>query len=135
MGRRAEGLIDYIAERYRRVVEIGIGRCADVAAALASRGVSVFGTDVVRISHYEVEVFVDDVTMPRLSLYRGVDLVYSLRTPEELFSSIARLAQNLSADAIVKPLSSEYPEGWEMIRRGATRFFLMNGTRRRVPVL
>jgi uncharacterized UPF0146 family protein len=40
---------------------------------------------------------------------------------------MARLAKTISADVIMKPLSSEYPEGWKLMKNGDTTFFVLNG--------
>jgi uncharacterized protein len=123
--RRIEGLIDFIAERYNSAAEIGIGHFPDVALGLLRKGVNVFATDVMPYVHEGLGVFIDDVTSPDLSLYQGSDLIYSMRTPAELVPYIAGLAKSISADAIMKPLSSEYPEGWKLIRNGNTSFFIL----------
>lgn len=124
--RRVEGLIDFIAERYTNAAEIGIGLFPDVALALQKRGVKVFATDIRPYVHNGLDVFLDDITGPDLSLYDGIDVLYSMRTPAELFPYMTVLAKTISADAIVKPLSSEYPEGWKFIKNRNTAFFLLN---------
>jgi len=103
-----EGLADYIAGRYRKAAEIGIGRFPDVAYALLKRGIGVFATDIYPFVHDGLRVVEDDVTGPDVSLYADVDLIYSIRTPSELVPYIVKLAQVVHADLIVKPLSSEF---------------------------
>jgi uncharacterized UPF0146 family protein len=121
--RRVEDLAGYIAARYRRCAEIGIGHSPDIALALAARGAEVFATDIVPCSHEGVRVVVVDVTAPDVSLFEGVDLVYSMRPPPELVFYMDRLAKRLSASVIVKPLSSEFIEGRKLVRYGDTTFF------------
>lgn len=125
--KRIEGLIDFIAERYDNAAEIGVGHCPDVAIALRNRGLRVFATDIMPFLYEGVNVFVDDITSPNLSLYEGIDLIYSMRPPPELVPYMARLAKTISADVIMKPLSSEYPEGWKLMKNGDTTFFVLNG--------
>jgi len=125
--RRIGGLIDFVAERYGRAAEIGIGHFPDVALGLQKRGVNICATDIRPFVHQGLNVFLDDVTTPKLSFYQGIDLLYSMRPPAELVPYIAELAKTIGADAIVKPLSSEYPEGWRLVRRGATTFFIKKG--------
>ncbi len=122
--RRIGGLIDFIAERYGRAAEIGIGHFPDVALGLQKRGVNIFATDVMLFVHRGLKVHLDDVTSPNLFLYRRIDLLYAMRPPAELVPYIAKLARIIGADAIVKPLSSEYPEGWRLVRSRDTMFFL-----------
>lgn len=119
---RYQGLVDYISGTYNNVAEIGIGHCPDVAFALIKQGVKVFATDIRQFQYNGLSVILDDVTEPDFFLYASVDLIYSLRTPPELIPYIIRLAKVVSADVIVKPLTSDYV-GDKMIRNGNTTFF------------
>lgn len=119
---RYEGLVEYIARNYRNAAEIGIGHFPDVAYALLERGVKVFATDVKPYRYRGIKVIVDDVTRPDLSLYDSLELLYALRPPPELVPYIKQLARMVSADLIVKPLSSEYLSG-QFNRYGDTTFF------------
>ena len=123
MRNTCRGLIDYIALEYRCAAEVGVGHFPDVALALAKRGLHVFATDIKPFLHNGLKVIVDDVAEPDLSLYTGLDLIYSLRPPPELVPYMNRLARTLSADLIVKPMSSEYPGG-QLTRHGCSTFFL-----------
>ncbi len=123
--RRIKGLVDFIAERYQNTAEIGIGHFPYVACALIEKGVRVFATDIRLFQHDGIRVVIDDVTSPDLTLYGGVDVVYSMRPPPELVPYMRRLAETISADLIVKMLSSEYPEDFQLMRNGDTTFFYM----------
>jgi len=120
-------VVDYITDRYSYAAEIGIGHFPDVALALIERGVQVFATDIRPFQHNGVNVVVDDVTQPNLSLYAGVQLIYSLRPPPELVAYMERVAAAVSADLIVKPLASEHAGG-KLISRANTSFFLWDTT-------
>ncbi|MEW6214712.1 MAG: UPF0146 family protein [Nitrospirota bacterium] len=72
-----------------------------------------------------LKVVVDDITGPDLSIYAGLDLLYSLRPPPELIPYMVRLARMLPADLIVKPLASEHP-GRQLICHRNTTFYLWN---------
>jgi uncharacterized UPF0146 family protein len=120
---RYQGLVDYVSGRYRDSAEIGIGHIPDIAFALLKKGVKVFATDVITFQYNGIAVLLDDVTEPSFSLYASVDLIYALRPPPELVPYIIRLAKSVSADVIVKPLSSDYVGG-KMVRNGNTTFFL-----------
>jgi hypothetical protein len=123
MGYGGKALIDYIARRYACAAEIGVGHFPHVALALAGADVQVFATDIKTFRHKGLKVIVDDITQPDLSLYAGLNLIYSLRPPLELVPYMQRLARAVAADLIVKPLASEYPGG-ELTRKGNTTFFL-----------
>jgi len=121
--RRVEDLAGYIAGRYKRSAEIGIGHFPDLAFALRDRGVRVFGTDIFPFSYKGLRFFIDDITRPDISLFYDVDLIYSMRPPPEIVYYMDRLAKRLSASVIVKPLSSEFVEGRKIVRHENTTFF------------
>lgn len=123
MRNSCRGLVDYIAGAYGCAAEIGIGHFPDLALTLMDRGVQVFATDIKPFRHKGLKVVVDDITQPNLSLYTGVHLIYSLRPPLELVPYMEQLAKAVTADLIVKPLTSEYPGG-RLTRSGNTTFFL-----------
>lgn len=121
--RRIEDMAEYIAGRYRKSAEIGIGHFPDLAFALIDKGVEVFATDIIPFAYEGLRVVVDDVTMPDISLFHSVDLIYSMRPPPELVFHMEKLAERLSVDLIVRPLSSEFIDGREAVRHGDTTFF------------
>jgi uncharacterized protein len=121
--RRIEGIVEYIAGKYRSAAEIGIGHFPDVADALLNKGLKVFATDIQPFLHDGLEVVVDDITEPDIFLYSGTDVLYAMRTPTELVPFILRLAKTIHADLIVKPLSSEFLNG-QLISHGGEAFYL-----------
>jgi uncharacterized UPF0146 family protein len=124
--RRIDGLVNFAAGKYEKVAEIGIGHFPDVAFALKGRGLKVFATDIKPFKYEGLKVIVDDITDPDMSFYGGVDLIYSMRPPPELIPYLMRLAETVSADLIIKPLSSEYVERFSLMRNGDTTFFVRN---------
>jgi len=122
--RRVEGLTAFIAAGYRHAAEIGIGLFPDVAYALTERGLGVFATDIRPFHHDGIKVVIDDVTSPDMKLYKGIDLIYSMRPPPELVPYMKKLAMTISADLIVKMLSSDCVKGFRLMRNGSTMFFL-----------
>jgi uncharacterized UPF0146 family protein len=120
---RYQGLVEFIAYRYNRAVEIGIGHFPDVALLLSQNDVRVFATDIKAFQYRGVKVIMDDIMEPDLSLYGGLDLIYSLRPPPELVPYMIRLSHRLSTDLIIKPLSSEHCDG-QLVCYENTSFFL-----------
>ena len=105
--------------------KIGIGLFPDVALALVAAGVRVFATDIKPFQHEGLKTLLDDITQPNVSVYMGVEFIYSVRPPLELVPYMVHLGKAVSADLLVKPLASEYPGG-ELIRKANTTFFLWN---------
>jgi len=122
---RYKGLVDYIVSRYSHAVEIGVGHFPDIAFALLQKGMRVLATDIRPFEYSRLKVIMDNIIEPDFSLYIDADLIYSLRPPPELIPYMIRLAKIISADLIVKPLSSEHI-GEQLIRHENTTFFLWN---------
>jgi len=104
---------DAIADRlaaYERMVEVGVGRRPDVAAALADRGTTVTATDVhERKVPPGVAFAVDDVTAPDLSLYADADAIYALNCPPELHRPLRDVARAVGADCLFTTLGGDQP--------------------------
>lgn len=117
------GVLEYIAGVYLSAAEIGIGHFPDVGLALRKRGLRIVATDIHSFQYDGIEVYVDTILEPNLSLYSGVEVIYSIRPPIELVPYMKRLARMICADVIIKPLSSEYPDGM-LVGRGMSAFYL-----------
>jgi uncharacterized UPF0146 family protein len=129
--RGADDLAEFIAENYRgRVVEVGVGYFADVALGLQARGLDVVLTDKEERLLGSLRVEKDDIFSPRLELYRGASLLYSIRPPLELQLAMGLLAAKVGADVLVRPLMDEVTELQGFARRlvnyGEARFYLFS---------
>jgi hypothetical protein len=113
-------IASYIAENYRRVAEIGVGRNPAVARMLQERGVSVFCTDISPHSPGPDVTFVhDDVFSPAIGYYKDCDLIYSVRPHEEMVPALIRLARAIDCDLLVYHLGFEsFGNGGELIDCG-----------------
>jgi len=104
-----DGLAEYIREKYpagARVVEVGVGRCPDVALLLKDH-FDLVCTDVTDPGNPGLRFVRDDIFRPDRRLYSGAALVYSIRPPPDLQPSIAEVAAVAGADLIIRPFSSE----------------------------
>jgi uncharacterized UPF0146 family protein len=100
-------LVDRLA-RYDHLIEVGVGRRPDVAAALAARGRSVTATDVRGRDVPDGVRFVrDDVTDPEPAVYRGADAVYARNCPPELQAPLADVAREADAACLVTTLGTD----------------------------
>ena len=107
--RRNSDLLETLSD-YNRVVEVGIGRRTDVAAALADRGVDVTATDVHdRESPANVRFIRDDVVNPDLDLYADADAIYALNLPPELHRPALDIAREADADFLFTTLGGDQP--------------------------
>ena len=111
---------EYIKDRYRSAVEIGVGGNLVAARILRDAGVLVRCTDIRRIPADEgIPVAWDDIFSPDESLYGGADLLYSIRPGVEMVPPLIALAKRVGADLIVYHLGNEiYESGGEIIDCG-----------------
>ena len=100
---------DYIlnesAGREVKIAEIAVGRFPQIADELSGYdNITVIKTDILPADDTVIR---DDVTNPDLSLYRDMDIIYSIRPPSELQPHIADLAVKVGSQLIIKPLTNE----------------------------
>jgi hypothetical protein len=102
-------------DRYDRLVEVGVGRRPDVAAALAAAGASVTATDVHEFEVPDGVRFVrDDVVAASErsdpgDVYRA-DAIYALNLPPELHRPARDVARTVGADFLFTTLGYEVPD-------------------------
>ena len=125
--RGASDLAEFIRKNYSGlVVEVGAGYVPDVALRL--RGLDVAVTDKEERFLGGLHVEKDDIFSPRLELYEGASLIYSLRPPLELQIAMGDLARSVGADVLVRPLEDEVAQLPGFVRRlvnaGEARFYL-----------
>jgi uncharacterized UPF0146 family protein len=100
--------------RYDTLVEVGVGRRPDVAAALAAAGRSVTATDVRDFDVPDGVRFVRDDVVERSrqsdpgSLYH-VDAIYALNFPPELHRPAREVARRVGADFLFTTLGYDEP--------------------------
>ncbi len=136
-----ESFSDYIADNYshtRKIVEVGVGHRIDVAIQVKTRlpnaEVVVTDNDELWVRAHrtpKVKAVVDDVSNPRLALYEGAGLIYSLHPPVELVPNLVGLANLLGADLLVVPVTDEqevfHSSQWRRVtRQGRTLGWLLH---------
>ena len=114
-----DGLAEFILSRYpagARLVEVGVGRCPDVALLLKDT-FDLVCTDVTDPGTPGLRFVRDDICRPDARLYEGAALVYSIRPPPDLQVPIAAVAAAAGADLIIRPFSSEHVDLGRHYRR------------------
>jgi hypothetical protein len=129
MSHKFKILAEFLKENYgsaAKVVEVGVGSNRAVLEELRKSikgevvGVDIKGGGAVK----------DDVFSPSLEIYRGADVIYSIRPPPELYSALLDLAKRVKADLLIRPLSTDPPPaGMELVNYRGEFFYL----RRRLP--
>lgn len=123
---------EYIANRYRRAVEVGIGNNPEAARLVAAAGALMLCTDIrPGIRHDGLAVVADDLFEPDLRLYAGADLIYAVRPGVEMVPPLIALAGRIDSDLLVYHLGCEiYEDGGEVVDCGPV---LLHRYRRRGP--
>src|SRR5665647_453757 len=111
---------EYIAKNYNNTVEVGIGKNTEAIRILLDAGSRVRCTDVREVTLPEWLCFtIDDVFSPDISLYKGADVIYSIRPAIEMIPPLLALARTINCDLIVYHLGFEsYGNGGEIIDCG-----------------
>ncbi len=127
--RGAEDLAGYIGQNYTgRIVEVGAGHVPEVALLLLARGLEVVLTDREERLLGDLRVQKDDIFSPRMELYRGASLLYSIRPPLELQIAMGDVAARVGADILIRPLQDEVAElpgfARRLVNAGEARFYL-----------
>ncbi len=116
-------IAEYVSEFYSgKVVEVGIGYNWKVALRLKDLGFEVVATDLKPID-VPVEFYVDDVTDPKVEIYEGASLIYTIRPPPEIVPYVLRIAEVVKSDVIVRPFGNEFYDG-RLINYKGERFYL-----------
>jgi uncharacterized UPF0146 family protein len=109
---------------------VGAGYAAEVTLGLKARGLDVVLTDKEERLLGSLRVEKDDIFSPRLELYRGASLLYSIRPPLEMQLAMGLLALKLCADILIRPLQDEVAQLPGFARRlvnvGEARFYLFS---------
>jgi hypothetical protein len=127
--RGAEDLAEFIGQNYSgRIVEVGAGHMPAVALRLLARGREVVLTDREERLLGSVRIEEDDIFAPRMELYQGASLIYSIRPPLELQIAMGEVAARVGADILIRPLQDEVAElpgfARRLVNAGEARFYL-----------
>jgi uncharacterized UPF0146 family protein len=127
--RGAEDLAEFIGQNYSgRIVEVGAGYVPAVALQLLARGLEVVLTDKEERMLGSLRVEKDDIFAPRMALYQGASLIYSIRPPLELQIAMGDVAARVGADVLIRPLQDEVAElpgfARKLVNVGEARFYL-----------
>jgi uncharacterized protein len=126
-----EDFAEFVAENYssaKKIVEVGVGHRIDVAIDVKNR---LPNTEVVVTDQEEswirnhrllkVKAVIDDIVNPRLAVYAGAGLVYSIQPPVELVPSLVSLSSRIRADLFVVPIMDEQEafqtHGWRKVTK------------------
>lgn len=88
-----------------KVVEVGVGKFHEVACNLQRQ--SKMNIVITDIKPCHEGVIQDDITHPKLSIYNGASIIYSIRPPMELHQALMDLADAINATIIIKPLTGD----------------------------
>lgn len=119
---------EYIIKNYphaRKIVEVGVGKEFSVCEELKRnlKNTEILATDV----QASMGAVSDDASSPRMEMYKDADLIYSIRPPPELYEYIEKLAREIGADLLIRPLSSDFvkPRNAKLVNHGKASFYFI----------
>ncbi|MGA9099721.1 MAG: UPF0146 family protein [Methanotrichaceae archaeon] len=125
--RGAPELAEFILKNYSgKVVEVGAGFVNDVASRLMP--LDVISTDIKSYHIGGMRIEGDDIFCPRMEIYAGASLLYSIRPPLEMQLAMGMLAIKIGADVLIRPLGDEVADlpsfTRSLINIGEARFYV-----------
>lgn len=125
-------IVRWILENYpsaKKIVEVGVGRVPRVLRELRNRlpDCELVATEVREVPVPDgIKLVRDDITAPNSDVYRGADLLFSLRTPMELYPFLKETAMEVGSDLMVKPVSSEESPSWgKLVNYSGVAFYVL----------
>ena len=98
-------ILNEFQDKHVNIAEIGIGQFDKIANELSKKeNINLIKTD---IKPKDESIIKDDITNPNLDIYKDIDLIYSIRPPNELQPYIINLACKINCQLIIKPLTNE----------------------------
>jgi len=118
-------IASYIVTNYQKatkIIEIGIGNLPLIAVEIKKKLPTtlflvvdinqVMLEDIAR-RYPELVTVVDDVFSPNISIYQNASLIYSIRPPAEMLPAMLKIAKQVKADLIIRPVMDEHPHGFK----------------------
>ena len=91
--------------RKTKIAEIGAGKFQTISKNLSEDGnIDIIMTD---IDPANENIIKDDVFNPNMNIYKGADILFSIRPPAELQEAIMKIRDDVNATLIIKPLFNE----------------------------
>ena len=88
-----------------KIVEIGAGKFLTISKNLSeNENIDIIMTD---IDPANENIIKDDVFNPNMDIYKGTDILFSIRPPAELQEAIMKIRDDVNATLIIKPLFNE----------------------------
>ncbi|KZX15195.1 hypothetical protein MBCUT_16490 [Methanobrevibacter cuticularis] len=102
-------LLEGKSDTSQKVVEIGVGKLFDVSNYLNEynnlyNNLNFIMTDIAPAND---TVVYDDITNPKLNLYKDAKVIYSIRPPSELQPYLGKIIDKTGSILIIKPLFNE----------------------------
>lgn len=139
-----EDVVSFIIHNYSgasKIVEVGVGAFPFIASSVKKLlpNVKVIVTDVnydrlmdVGRRYPWLNVAYDDVFNPRLEIYEGASLIYSIRPPPEMVPAMVKIALIVKSDLLIRPLTGEEAGfnasklNWRSVRYGKALLKLLS---------
>ena len=115
-------IVEYISQNYGgKIVEVGVGHFFAISDWLEKMGFEVARTDLKKTRH---DVMVDDICNPDYEIYKGAELIISVRPPMEIQGCILRLGKKIGCDVMIVPLKNEITGGGRLVNYRRVSFYV-----------
>jgi len=120
---RPEAIAEYIS-RYDKAIEVCVGNYWEVARLLGNKLIAAVDVKKTEVPA-GIRFYIDDVTSPKLDIYRKADVIYSIRPPPELWNDILALAMKANADCLIRPMGNEFLNfPFKLVNYKGERFYI-----------
>ena len=118
-------IASYIVANYQKatkIIEIGIGNLPLIAVEIKKRlpttlllvvDINQAVLEDIARKYPRLVTVVDDVFSPNIGVYQNVNLIYSIRPPAEMLPAMLKIAKEVKADLIIRPITDEQPYGFK----------------------
>jgi len=118
-------IASYIVANYQKatkIIEIGIGNLPLIAVEIKNRlpttlllvvDINQAVLEDIARKYPELVPVVDDVFSPNVGVYQHANLIYSIRPPTEMLPAMIKIAKQVKADLIIRPITDEQPHGFK----------------------
>lgn len=119
----AEFILLNLKNKESKIIEVGIGKERAVYDELKRAKARIIAVDIDITSEEFVK---DDITKPNVEIYKGSEIIYSIRPPPELYLFLKEIAREVKALLIIKPLATDEPPEFKLVNYKGLYFYIID---------
>jgi len=119
----AEFILLNLKNKESKIIEVGIGKERAVYDELKRAKARIIAVDIDITSEEFVK---DDITKPNVEIYKGSEIIYSIRPPPELYPFLREIAKKVKALLIIKPLATDEPPEFKLVNYKGIALYIID---------